>query len=1014
MYKIASKVRNILLIAVILATSISPVFQSSEAVASGETSLNFALMTDSHIGGPASYSQSLKNAVGNISPSGTDFVVHLGDAINGDSTNQTFDNQWGNLTPIMSTLPQTLYYARGNHDLVSGWTDADNIAKWITKSGMSNNYYSFDNSGFHFVVLDLVSTNATETNWLTNDLAVSTLPTIVFTHYPIIRYDGMTWMGGNAAYQTILENDGDVIAVFNGHLHENAHKLINGIDYYALSNTYTDGAFEIITAYTNNSGSFVEVRGFGINDSYSSLNFTDLRSFYTYSRVLTINATTIGSTLTNYPVRVSLNASNFNFAHVTQNASDIRFFGSTGNALNFDIEYWDNVAPEAIVWVKIPSITANSTYNMTMLYGNTNAGNGENRKDTWGTQTVIDTMNGVGNFTASTGGNVTANATGLIGVYFVQNEVLSPSVNTTYNATYDPPGTINMSATGAELISWVTSNLTSTGYNYARLYVVDTNNNSAYWGINVTANSWNKTVSTLISGANSTSSPNLSSIDKLVWSFNASSTNSFKIGIDLTYLYVGYNDVFHFNEGTGLYVLSVTRLQDYDTVLGVLTGNATWSSNHSLLLENNGYVNFVNRDQYNAYTRGFTIDAVVSQNNTISGGVAAIVAKDIAAGGGTANVSYRLHTLGGIPRLIIHDGVNNLAAQAATAIATNASALATSTFDMANMLVYKDGVAGTPTARTAVSPVNYESLKIGASQAVVANNWSGIISEVRMINVARDAQWIKADNLNFTNTLTSYGSEITLPAASTLTGIATMDKDGLTSANLTGNLTSLGGDAVNSGWFEYGLTTSYGNTTANTSYNTTGNKTAIVSGLTVNQTYHFRFVSQGTMGTVYGSDGNFTFTMPTITTLPGRLSGAAAILNGNIGSMGAANSTYIRFNWGYDTNLGTYTANQTFLAAGNATHSLNPFNQLNPVLYRVEAVCGNVTVSSSIYTINRSTAMDFINMIETLAAVGVLFGLVRGVYVTFRGRDYVTTTVLMVSVVVFLSLLTDLLYGVWG
>ena len=78
-------------------------------------------------------------------------------------------------------------------------------------------------------------------------------------------------------------------------------------------------------------------------------------------------------------------------------------------------------------------------------------------------------------------------------------------------------------------------------------------------------------------------------------------------------------------------------------------------------------------------------------------------------------------------------------------------------------------------------------------------------------------------------------------------------------AGLNGNLTSLGSASSASVSFEYGTSTSYGNTVAGTpsSLAAAGNFTANLTGLTPGTTYFYRAKAVGT-GTVYGAQVSFT------------------------------------------------------------------------------------------------------------------------------------------------------------
>ncbi len=90
-----------------------------------------------------------------------------------------------------------------------------------------------------------------------------------------------------------------------------------------------------------------------------------------------------GKPLQGYPVAVSLNSSNFNFSEAKSDGSDIRF--SSGNrTLNYWIETWDPENEEALIWVRLPSLSANQTGKILMRYGDPEAeamSNGEKTFD---------------------------------------------------------------------------------------------------------------------------------------------------------------------------------------------------------------------------------------------------------------------------------------------------------------------------------------------------------------------------------------------------------------------------------------------------------------------------------------------------------------------------------------------------------------------------------------------------------------------------------------------------------
>jgi alkaline phosphatase len=117
--------------------------------------------------------------------------------------------------------------------------------------GQARSFYSFDREGVHFVVLDAcyradgepygrrnftwtdANVPPAELEWLEADLQASTGAAIVFAHQ---RLDVATDHGvrNGAAVRQVLERSGRVVAVLQGHNHQNDYREINGIHYAAL------------------------------------------------------------------------------------------------------------------------------------------------------------------------------------------------------------------------------------------------------------------------------------------------------------------------------------------------------------------------------------------------------------------------------------------------------------------------------------------------------------------------------------------------------------------------------------------------------------------------------------------------------------------------------------------------------------------------------------------------------------------------------------------------------------
>ena len=85
--------------------------------------------------------------------------------------------------------------------------------------------------------------------------------------------------------------------------------------------------------------------------------------------------------LTDYQVKITLDSSNFDFSKANSDGSDIRFSEDGRTTIPYWIESWDSASQKTIIWIKVSSISANSSKKIRMYYGNENAvseSNGDN------------------------------------------------------------------------------------------------------------------------------------------------------------------------------------------------------------------------------------------------------------------------------------------------------------------------------------------------------------------------------------------------------------------------------------------------------------------------------------------------------------------------------------------------------------------------------------------------------------------------------------------------------------
>jgi len=100
---------------------------------------------------------------------------------------------------------------------------------------------------------------------------------------------------------------------------------------------------------------------------------------FKYRRKITIEEQS-GNDLTEFQVLIELDSSNFDFSHTREDGGDVRFADINGALLDYWIEEWDSDNENARVWIKLPSLPANSVKEIYMYYGNASIldnGNGD-------------------------------------------------------------------------------------------------------------------------------------------------------------------------------------------------------------------------------------------------------------------------------------------------------------------------------------------------------------------------------------------------------------------------------------------------------------------------------------------------------------------------------------------------------------------------------------------------------------------------------------------------------------
>lgn len=226
--------------------------------------LRFGLTADSHYAnrpsrGTRFYNESnlkMREFVEVMNQKEVDFVMHLGDMKDQDENKKEQDTL--NYLEIIESeflkFNGPKYHCVGNHDV-------DSITKTQFLNGIENtsiakteSYYSFNFNHIHCIVLDANYTedgmdhfyrrpidfrNANipqkEIDWLEEDLSENKNKSVlVFCHHPLFEYfrNGYPFHVNNyKEIQKLFLSHGKVIAVFQGHVHEERFREIDGTHY---------------------------------------------------------------------------------------------------------------------------------------------------------------------------------------------------------------------------------------------------------------------------------------------------------------------------------------------------------------------------------------------------------------------------------------------------------------------------------------------------------------------------------------------------------------------------------------------------------------------------------------------------------------------------------------------------------------------------------------------------------------------------------------------------------------
>lgn len=174
------------------------------------------------------------------------FVVELGDLIDAADSVEREQSYLKQINREFANVAKERHYVLGNHCV-----DMLHKQEFLDGVEQPQAHYSFDRGYTHFVVLDAcfrsdgepygrknsrwndANIPQSQIEWLEADLKATTHKVVVFAHQ---RLDANTeYCPKNAAaVRTVFENSGKVLAVFQGHSHQNDYKEVGGIHYATL------------------------------------------------------------------------------------------------------------------------------------------------------------------------------------------------------------------------------------------------------------------------------------------------------------------------------------------------------------------------------------------------------------------------------------------------------------------------------------------------------------------------------------------------------------------------------------------------------------------------------------------------------------------------------------------------------------------------------------------------------------------------------------------------------------
>jgi len=122
-------------------------------------------------------------------------------------------------------------------------------------------------------------------------------------------------------------------------------------------------------------------------------------------KLITIPFASIDATLTDFPLTVYLNSSNYDFTKSKADGTDISFTDIGGTALKFERQEFSNALQMAVFHVKVPSVSSSVNTSIYMKYGDLSAIDTQDKVNVWDSNYAIVQHMGASLLDSTSNGN---------------------------------------------------------------------------------------------------------------------------------------------------------------------------------------------------------------------------------------------------------------------------------------------------------------------------------------------------------------------------------------------------------------------------------------------------------------------------------------------------------------------------------------------------------------------------------------------------------------------------------